>query len=97
MSNFFQICFIMAYAIGPAFCKQNPRGGALEGRTKTGLAQATAKASKYAAKLPGAVFRKLGFVVTVELKWSLEGVSPSRAVFNVAARHETRREWADLF
>jgi hypothetical protein len=55
LSNFFQICFIMAYAIGPAFCKQNPREGALEGRTKTGLAQATAKASKYAAKLPGAV------------------------------------------
>ena len=44
-----------------------------------------------------AVFQELGSVVTVEPKWSLEGVFPSRAVFKVAARHETRREWADLF
>jgi hypothetical protein len=72
-----------------------PRGGALEGRT--GLAQAITKASEHAAKLQGAVFRELGSVVTVEPKWSLEGVFPSRAVFKVAARHETRREWADLF
>jgi hypothetical protein len=42
------------------------------------------------------VFRELGFVVTVELKWSLEGVFPSRAVFKVAARHEPRRQCADL-
>jgi hypothetical protein len=41
-----------------------------------------------------AVFRELGSVVTVEPKWSLEGVFPSRAVFKVAARHETRCEWA---
>ncbi len=74
-----------------------PRGGALEGRTKTGLAKATAKASEHATKLQRAVFRELGSVVTVEPKWSLEGVFPSRAVFKVAARHETRREWADLF
>jgi hypothetical protein len=36
------------------------------------------------------VFRELESVVTVEPKWSLEGVFPSRAVFKVAARHETR-------
>jgi hypothetical protein len=85
-------------------CLRNPASilqarsarGALEGKTKTGLAQATAKASEHAAKLQGAVFRELGSVVTVEPKWSLEGVFPSRAVFKVAARHETRREWADL-
>jgi hypothetical protein len=41
--------------------------------------------------------RELRSAVTVEVKWSLEGVFPSRAVFKVAARHETRREWADLF
>ena len=40
-----------------------------------------------------AVFRKLGSVVTAEPKWSLEGVFPSRAVFKVAARQETRCEW----
>jgi hypothetical protein len=40
-----------------------------------------------------AVFREPGSVVTVEPKWSLEGVFPSRAVFKVAARHETRCEW----
>ena len=33
-----------------------------------------------------AVFRELGSVFTVELKWSLEGVFPSRAVFSWAAR-----------
>ena len=43
---------------------------------------------------PRAVFQELGSVVTVEQKWSLEGVFPSRAVFKVAARHETRCEWA---
>jgi hypothetical protein len=45
---------------------------------------------------PEAVFRELGSVVTVEPKWSLEGVFPSRAVFKVAARHETRCEWAGV-
>jgi hypothetical protein len=40
-----------------------------------------------------AVFRELGSVVTVEPKWSLEAVFPSRAVFKVAARQETRCEW----
>jgi hypothetical protein len=40
-----------------------------------------------------AVFRELGSVVTVEPKWNLEGVFPSRAVFKVAARQETRCEW----
>jgi len=45
---------------------------------------------------PRAVFRELGSVVTVEPKWSLEGVFPSRAVFKVAARHETRCEWAGV-
>jgi hypothetical protein len=30
---------------------------------------------------PGQFFRELGAVITVELKWSLEGVFPSRAVF----------------
>jgi hypothetical protein len=45
---------------------------------------------------PRAVFRELGSVVTVEQKWSLEGVFPSRAVFKVAARHETRCEWAGV-
>jgi hypothetical protein len=30
---------------------------------------------------PGHFFRELGSVVAVELKWSLEGVFPSRAVF----------------
>ena len=40
-----------------------------------------------------AVFRELGSVVTEEPKWSLEGVFPSRAVFKVAARQETRCEW----
>jgi hypothetical protein len=49
------------------------------------------------ARLLIAVFQELGSVVTVEPKWSLEGVFPSRAVFKVAARQETRREWADLF
>jgi hypothetical protein len=33
------------------------------------------------AQRPGQFFRELGSVVTVELKWSLEGVFPSRAVF----------------
>jgi hypothetical protein len=27
LSHFFQICSIIAYAIQPAFCKQDPRGG----------------------------------------------------------------------
>ena len=45
---------------------------------------------------PRAVFQELGSVVTVEQKWSLEGVFPSRAVFKVAARHETRCEWAGV-
>jgi hypothetical protein len=45
---------------------------------------------------PRAVFWELGSVVTVEQKWSLEGVFPSRAVFKVAARHETRCEWAGV-
>jgi hypothetical protein len=44
----------------------------------------------------GSFFWKLGSVVTVELKWSLEGVFPSRAVLKMAARHEPRRECADL-
>jgi len=35
-------------------------------------------AQTYAARV---VFRELGSVFTVELKWSLEGVFPSRAVF----------------
>ena len=39
---------------------------------------------------PGQFFRELGSVVTVEPKWSLEGVFPSRAVSSVAARQETR-------
>jgi hypothetical protein len=33
-----------------------------------------------------AVFRELGSVVTVETRWSLEAVFPSRAVFSWAAR-----------
>jgi hypothetical protein len=33
-----------------------------------------------------AVFRELGSVVTVETRWSLEVVFPSRAVFSWAAR-----------
>jgi hypothetical protein len=45
---------------------------------------------------PRAVFWELGSVVTVEQKWSLEGVFPSRAVFKVAARHETRCEWVGV-
>jgi hypothetical protein len=53
-------------------------------------------ASQGPTQSPKAVFRELGSVVTVEPKWSLEGVFPSRAVFKVAARHETRCEWADL-
>jgi len=40
-----------------------------------------------------AVFRELGSVVTVEPKWSLVGVFPSRAVFKLAARQETRCDW----
>ena len=44
------------------------------------------------------VFRELDSVVTVtvESKWSLEGVFPSRAVFKVTARHETRCEWVGV-
>jgi hypothetical protein len=45
---------------------------------------------------PRAVFRELGSVVTVEPKWSLEGVFPSRAVFKVAtpSRNTLRMGWS---
>ena len=41
---------------------------------------------------PTAVFRELCSVITVEPKWSLEGVFPSRTVFEVAVRQEPRCE-----
>ena len=50
----------------------------LENRRLAGFAQ------NYAVSVSGAkaVFRELGSVVTVETRWSLEVVFPSRAVFS---------------
>jgi hypothetical protein len=56
-------------------------GAMIQKRDQTHFAAARFPGGPGLRSGPGQFFRELGSVVTVELKWSLEGVFPSRAVF----------------
>ena len=55
LSNFFQICSIMAYAIRTALCKQNPRGGASRGQDQ---AKPSARCETTSGSFSGTWFRR---------------------------------------